>query len=244
EFKTREDEIDYLKSKGIVLPISKKKPYSIDTNIYGRAIECGILENPWTEPPEDIYAMTVSPQKAPNTPTYMTIDFVKGLPTKINGKTYAPVALIKKLNELGGKNGIGRVDMIENRLVGIKSRETYENPSGTILHTALQDLECLVLDRDTMQHKRALSQKYAELTYNGLWFTPLKAELDAYFDKVHQKTTGTVRLKLIKGNCIVVGRKSPHSRYKEKLATYGKHDVFDQKQSEGFVKLWGMPFQS
>jgi argininosuccinate synthase len=173
----------------------------------------------------------------------VTIDFVKGLPTKIDGKSYTPVALVKKLNQLGGKNGIGRVDMIENRLIGIKSRETYENPAGTILHTALQDLESLVLDRDTMQHKRALSQKYAELTYNGLWFTPLKAELDAYFSKVHEKTTGTVRLKLIKGNCIVAGRKSPYSRYKEKLATYGKHDVFDQKQAEGFVKLWGMPFQ-
>ena len=244
EFKTRDDEIDYLKSKNITLPITKKNPYSIDTNIYGRAIECGVLEDPWCEPPEEIYAMTVSPQKAPDKATYVTIDFVKGLPIKINGKAHDPVTLIKKLNIIGGKNGVGRVDMVENRLVGIKSREIYENPAGTILHTALHELECLVLDRDTMRHKQASSQKYAELTYNGLWCTPLKAQLDHYFNKIHEKTTGTVRLKLFKGNCTVAGRKSKYSRYKEKMATYGAKDIFDQKQAEGFVKLWGMPFYS
>lgn len=244
ELKTRNAEIDYLKSKKITLSVTKKNPYSIDTNIYGRAIECGVLENPWKEPPEEIYAMTVSPQKAPNKPTYVTIEFVKGLPKKINGRVYNPVKLIGKLNDIGGKNGVGRVDMVENRLVGIKTREIYENPAGTILHTALHELECLVLDRDTMSQKQASSQKYAELTYNGLWNTPLKAQLDEYFNKIQENTTGTVRLKLLKGNCIVVGRKSKYSRYKEEIATYGEKDIFDPKQAEGFVKLWGMPFHS
>jgi len=244
ELKTRNQEIDYLKKKKIKLAVTKKNPYSIDTNIYGRAIECGVLENPWKEPPENIYAMTVSPQKAPNKPTTVTIDFVRGLPKKINGRAYEPVPLVNKLNDIGGKNGVGRVDMVENRLVGIKTREIYENPAGTILHTALHELECLVLDRDTMSQKQASSQKYAELTYNGLWNTPVKAQLDEYFNKIHEKTTGTVRLKLIKGNCTVVGRKSKYSRYKEEIATYGEKDTFDPKQAEGFVKLWGMPFHS
>lgn len=242
ELKTRNQEIDYLKKKKIKLAVTKKNPYSIDTNVYGRAIECGVLENPWREPPEEIYAMTKSPQKAPNKPTYVTIEFVKGLPKKINGRAYDPVKLVSKLNDIGGKNGVGRVDMVENRLVGIKTREIYENPAGTILHTALHELECLVLDRDTMSQKRASSQKYAELTYNGLWDTPLKAQLDEYFNKIHEKTTGTVRLKLLKGNCIVVGRKSKYSRYKEEVATYGEKDTFDPKQAQGFIKLWGMPF--
>jgi len=152
--------------------------------------------------------------------------------------------LIESLNEIAGEYGVGRFDQIENRLVGIKSREIYENPAGTILHTALHELECLVLDRDTMSHKRAASQKYAELIYNGLCHTPLKAQLDAYFDKIQERTTGTVRLKLFKGNCTVAGRKSKYSRYKEEIATYGEKDIFDQKQAEGFVKLWGMPFHS
>ena len=244
EIKTRNKEIDYLKNKKIKLAVKKKKPYSIDTNIYGRAIECGVLENPWKEPPEHIYAMTVSPQRSPNKPTYVTIDFVKGLPKKINGRAYDPVTLIKKLNTVGGKNGVGRVDMVENRLVGIKTREIYENPAGTILHTALHELECLVLERDTMSQKQSASQKYAELTYNGLWNTPLKAQLDEYFNKIQENTTGTVRLKLLKGNCIVAGRKSKYSRYKEEIATYGEKDTFDPKQAEGFVKLLGMPFHS
>ena len=242
EFKTREQEMDYAKKKGVPVPVTKKSPYSIDANIYGRAIECGVLENPWNEPPEEIFDMTSDPQKAPNKPTYLEIDFVKGLPKKINGKTYNSVELIKKLNSIAGKNGIGRVDMIENRLVGIKSREIYENPAGTVLHTALNDLESLVMDRETMRYKTQASQKYAELTYNGLWFTPLKKQLDAYFDKIHERTTGTVRVKFYKGNCTVVGRKSKYSRYKEKLATYGAGDQFDQKLSAGFNTLWAMPF--
>lgn len=242
EFKTRDEEIDYAKSKGVPVSVTKKSPYSIDTNIYGRAIECGVLENPWNEPPEDIFSMTKDPLKAPNKPEYVEISFTKGIPTKINNKTYKPVDLIKTLNALAGKHGVGRVDMIENRLVGIKSREIYENPAGTVLYMALNDLESLILDRETMFQKMQASQKYAQITYNGLWFTPLREQLDAYFNAIHVNTTGVVRLKLFKGSCCVVGRKSKFSRYKEKLATYGKGDTFDQTLAEGFNTLWAMPF--
>ncbi|MBF0484067.1 MAG: argininosuccinate synthase [Candidatus Omnitrophica bacterium] len=243
EFKTRDEEIDYLKSKGFVINVTKKKPYSIDTNVYGKAIECGVLEDPWVEPPEDVFTLTVSPQKAPAKAEYVEIEFVKGLPKKVNGEAYEPVKLIETLNKLGGKHGVGRVDMIENRLVGIKSREVYENPAGTMLFKALNDLESLVLDRETMKFKTALSQKYSELIYNGLWWIPLKEQLDAFFNKVHEHTSGVVRLRLFKGNCDVVGRKSPHSRYSHKLATYGKGDKFDQSLAEGFIKLWTTPFK-
>jgi argininosuccinate synthase len=242
EFKTRGEEIDFAKSRDIPVAVTKKSPYSIDTNLYGRAIECGVLEDPWNEPPEEIFALTRDPRRAPDSPDYVTLDFVNGVPRKINGKARAPLGLITELNRVGGEHGVGRMDMIENRLVGIKSREVYENPAGTILHVALNDLESLVLDRETMRQKAILSLKYAELTYNGLWETPLKKQLDAYFDEVHARTTGTVRLKLFKGSCQVVGRKSVNSRYKEKLATYGKGDVFDQRLAEGFNHLWATPF--
>lgn len=242
EFKTRDEEIDYAKEKHIPIDVTKKSPYSIDKNVYGISIECGVLEDPWVEPPEEIYQMTVSPMKAPNKPTYFEIEFEKGIPKKINGKSYGSVELIKKLNELGGKNAIGRCDMVENRLVGIKSREIYESPAGTILHTAIRELEALVLDRETLHNKYSISHKYAELVYYGLWETPLKKQLDAYVNKIQEKTTGTVRLKLYKGNCIPVGRKSKYSLYKEELATYGEKDIFDQKLAEGFIKIWGMPY--
>ncbi len=242
EFKTRDEEIDYALKHKIPINVTKKSPYSVDINVYGRSIECGILEDPWQEPPEEIYYLTVNPQKAPNKPTYIEVEFAKGVPVKINGKSYEPVALIHKLNEIGGKNGVGRVDMIENRLVGIKSRENYENPAGTILYTAHQELESLVLDRETLHYKQTVSQKYAELTYYGLWETPLKHQLDEYVNKTQEKVSGIIRLRLYKGNCVVVGRKSKFSRYKEELATYGKKDVFDQKLAEGFIRLWGMPY--
>ncbi len=242
KFKTRDEEIDYLTSQGISIEVTKKKPYSIDKNIFGMSIEAGILEDPWIEPPEDIYQMTVSPEKAPAHATYLDIEFRKGIPVKLNGKLYDPVALLKKLNEVGGKNGIGRVDMVENRLVGIKSREIYECPSGTILHTAHQELEALVLDRETMRFKQSVSLKYADLVYYGLWETPLKKQLDAYIEETQKHMTGTIRLKLYKGNCTVAGRRSAYSRYKEELATYGEKDKFDQKLAEGFIKIWGMPY--
>lgn len=244
EFKTRDEEIDYLKEKGITMEVTKKKPYSIDKNVYGMSIEAGILEDPWREPPEDVYQMTTSPQKAPNKATYITIDFEKGIPKKINGTSYDSVSLIHTLNEIGGKNGVGRSDVIENRLVGIKSREIYEAPGGTILHLAHKELEALVLDRETSHYKETVALKYADLVYYGLWETPLKKQLDEYINKTQEKVTGTIRLKLYKGSCTVVGRKSPYSLYKEELATYGDKDKFDQKLAEGFIKIFGMPFSS
>ncbi len=242
EFKTRDEEIDYAKKHKIPVSVTKKSPYSIDINLYGRSIECGILEDPWAEPPEEIYHYTVSPEKAPEKPTYIEIDFKDGTPVSFDGKNYEPLNLIKKLNEVGGNNGVGRVDAIENRLVGIKSREIYENPAGLILYLAHQELESLVLDRETAHYKQLISPKYAQLIYNGLWETPLKKQLDAYINETQKNVTGTVRLKLYKGNCIVVGRKSKFSRYKLKLATYGQEDTFDQKMAEGFLKLWALPY--
>jgi argininosuccinate synthase len=243
EFKTRDEEIDYAKKHNIPVTVTKKSPYSIDVNLYGRAIECGILEDPWAEPPEDVFALTVSPQKAPNKPTYIEIGFEQGEPKQINGESFSPVTMIHRLNEIGGANGVGRMDMIENRLVGIKSREVYENPAGTILHTAHQAMEDIVLDRESLHFKQGISQKYAEMIYYGLWETPLRHQLDAYVAKTQQDVTGVVRLKLIKGSCQVVGRKSPYTRYREELATYGKKDIFDQKLAEGFNRLWRMPYE-
>lgn len=243
EFKTRDEEIDFAKSRNVPVPVTKKSPYSIDTNVYGRAVECGVLEDPWAEPPEEIYALTTDPRKAPNTPGYVEITFTQGVPVKIDGKTYKPIELIKKLNTIAGKHGVGRMDMIENRLVGIKSRETYENPASDVLYPALEQLEELVHDRESTKFKQSLSAKYAELTYNGLWWVDLKSQLDAFMDKYHERTTGTVRVKLFKGTATVVGRKSKYSRYNEKMATYGKGDVFDQSLADGFIKLWTVPFQ-
>ena len=242
EFKTREEEIDYAQAKKIPVNVTKKSPYSIDQNLYGRSIEAGVLEDPWVEPPEEIYDMTISPEIAPNKPTYIELEFLEGRPTMIDGKSYGSVEIIHELNKIGGANGVGRVDAIENRLVGIKSREIYENPAGTILHTAHTELESLVLDRETLHYKYGISLKYAELIYYGLWGTPLKHQLDAYVNQTQERVTGTIRLRLYKGNCVPIGRKSKFSRYKEELATYGKKDKFDQKLAEGFIKLFGMPY--
>jgi argininosuccinate synthase len=242
EFKTRDQEIDYAKKHKIPIDVTKKSPYSTDINLYGRSIECGVLEDPWVEPPEEIYKMTKNPLKCPNKPEYVEVEYAKGIPVKVNGKAYKPVDLIIKLNEIGGRNGVGRVDMVENRLVGIKSREIYENPAGTILITSHKELEAMVLDRETLHYKEIISPKYAELTYYGLWETPQKKQLDAYIDETQKRVSGVVRIKLFKGSCSVVGRKSPYSRYKEELATYGAKDIFDPKLSEGFIRIWGMPY--
>ncbi len=242
EFKTREAEIEYAKKKKIPVDVTKKSPYSIDRNIFGISIECGVLEDPWHEPPEDIYQLTVSPQKAVDKPEYISVDFKKGIPVKLNNRVLGPVALVKTLNKIAGRHGVGRVDLVENRLVGIKSREIYEFPAGTVLHAAHKELESLVLDRETMHFKAHMSLKFAELIYYGLWETPLKKQLDAYFEKTQEHVTGTVRLKLYKGSCTPVGRKSPFSRYSEELATYSEKDTFDQSMAEGFIKLYGLPF--
>jgi argininosuccinate synthase len=243
EFKTREQEIEYALRQKIPVDVTKKSPYSIDKNLYGRSIECGVLEDPWTEPPEEIYQMTKSPQAAPQKPEQIEISFVKGLPAKLNGKSLTPVAMIQTLNAIGGRHGIGRVDAVENRLVGIKSREIYENPGGTMLHLAHQELEYLVLDRETLHFKHVLAYKYAEIVYYGLWETPMKKQLDALISQTQEELTGTIRLKLYKGNCTVTGRKSPFSRYKIELATYGDKDVFNQQLAEGFNRLWSLPYQ-
>ncbi len=243
QFKSREEEIDYAKTHRIPLNVSKKKIYSIDKNLWGVSIECGRLEDPWQEPPADAYQMTVDPVKAPGKPAYVTIAFEKGVPKKLNGKTLGLEPLIAGLNKLAGRHGVGRVDMVENRLVGIKSREIYESPAATCLYAAHRDLESLVLDRELLHYKLSREGLYAQMVYYGLWYTPLKTSIDAFIKATQKKVTGTVRLKLYKGGCVVVGRRSPHSLYKEELATYTRKDKFDQKLAEGFIKLWGLPFQ-
>ena len=240
---SREEEIEYARENNIQIDTTKKSPYSLDKNIWGMSIECGILEDPWNEPPEDAYQMTIDPSKAPSRPTYVEIEFDKGAPVKLNGKKYKPVDLVLKLNELAGKNGIGRTDLVENRLVGIKSREIYEAPGAWVLYYAHKDLESLVLDRELSHFKEIISLKYSELVYYGLWYSPLKESLDAFVNRSQKYVTGSIKLKLFKGSCVAVARKSPHSLYKKELSTYGKLDKFDQKLAEGFIKIWGMPYK-
>jgi argininosuccinate synthase len=240
---SREEEMEYAKENNIQIDITKKSPYSLDKNIWGMSIECGILEDPWNEPPEDAYQMTIAPNKASSKPTYVEIEFEKGMPIKINGKKYNPVDLVLKLNEIGGKNGIGRTDLVENRLIGIKSREIYEAPGAWILYYSHKDLESLVLDRELLHFKENISLKYAELIYYGLWFTPLKKALDAFINCTQNHVTGKIKMKLLKGVASVVGRISPYSLYNKEMATYDKGDKFDRSIAEGFIKVWGMPYK-
>ncbi|MFC1570551.1 argininosuccinate synthase [Candidatus Omnitrophota bacterium] len=243
ELTTRESEVDYAKKNKIPIEQTKKKLYSIDVNLWGTSIESGKLENPWIEPPKDTFISIVPPEKAPNKAKYIKVGFNKGIPVSINGKKYGGVELIQKLNKIGGENGIGRTDMIEDRLVGIKSREVYEAPASAILYAAHRALEELVLDRETRRYKDYLAVRYSELVYYGLWFTPLKKAIDSFTDEAQKNVTGEVKLKLYKGSVTVCGRKSPKSRYKEELATYGKGDVFDQSLAKGFIDLWAMPYK-
>ena len=243
EFKSREEEIEYALKYNIPIEVTKKKPYSIDRNIWGISIEAGVLENLEQEPPEDAYMITKSPTHSSSYPRYIEVTFEKGVPKKIDGKTKKLKDLITELNEVGGQFGVGRSDMVENRLVGIKSREIYEAPAATILHTAHKELEALVLDRELAHFKEMISLKYAELVYYGLWFSPLKDALDGFVEKTQKLVSGTIKLKLSKGNCVAVARKSSHSLYKKELSTYGKEDKFDQRLAEGFIKIWGMPYQ-
>lgn len=243
EFRTREEEIEYAHSHGIPIAVTKKSIYSLDKNIWGIAIEAGILEDPWTAPPEDAYVMTRSLNKVPKKPREVTVDFVKGIPVSLNKKKMALVPLIETLNHWAGEYGIGRLDMVENRLVGIKSREVYEAPAATVLMSAHEELESLVFDREFLHFKRTLSDKYADLAYFGLWFTPLKKALDAFFKEHQHLVTGEVKFRFEKGHATVTGRKSPHSSYSEALATYGKGDVFDHRAANGFIKLWGLPYE-
>jgi argininosuccinate synthase len=244
EFKSREEEIAYCEEHGIPVAATKKNPYSIDENLWGTAIECGVLENPMAEPPADAYQRTIPPNHAPDETTVVTIEFENGVPVGLNGKNISGVQLIDRLNEIGGANGIGRLDLIENRLVGIKSREVYEAPAATILHFAHRELERLVLDKDTSHFKAKLASDYADMIYNGLWFTPLRAAMDAFVNETQKVATGLVKLKLYKGNIEIAGRTSPYSLYDTKLATYTEEDSFDHKASEGFIKIYGLPVKT
>ncbi len=239
----REEEIEYAKQHGIPIPVTKAKPYSSDRNLWHISYEGGVLEDPWFEPKEDMFILTTSPEKAPNKPEYIEVTFEGGEPMAVSGKRMTPVKLIQSLNKIGGKHGIGRVDMVENRLVGIKSRGVYETPGGTILYAAHQALESINLDRDTLHYEQLVAQRYAELIYYGQWFTPLKEALDAFINKTQENVSGTVRLKLYKGNCSVVGRKSTRSLYRPDLATFEKEAVYDQKDAEGFINLFGLPIK-
>jgi argininosuccinate synthase len=243
EFKSREEEIEYAHAHDIPIDVTKKKPYSIDRNIWGISIEAGILEDLEQEPPEDAYMITQSPTRISTYPRYVEISFEKGVPKKMDGKAHKPKDLIARLNEIAGLHGVGRVDLVENRLVGIKSREIYEAPAATVLHAAHRELESLVLDRELAHFKEIVALKYSELVYYGLWYSPLKDALDGFVDATQKYVTGTIRLKLFKGNCVAVGRKSAHSLYKKELSTYGAEDVFDQTLAEGFIKIWGMPYK-
>ncbi len=243
ELKTRESEIDYAKKHGIPIEQTKAKLYSVDRNLWGISVEGGKLEDPWVEPPKDTYVSISRPEDAPGKAEYVTVTFKKGVPVALNGKVFESVRLVEKLNRTGGRHGVGRVDMIEDRLVGIKSREIYEAPASTILRAGHTALEELVLDRETRRFKRNISERYSEMIYYGLWFTPLKEAFDAFIDKTQKNVSGDVKLKLYKGSVTVAGRKSRHSRYKLELATYGEGDIFDQSLAKGFIDLWAMPYR-
>ena len=238
---SREQTIAYGEKCGIPAPVKKSSPFSIDKNLLGRSIEAGTLEDPANEPPEEIYEMTKAIAETPNEPEYLEIGFQKGLPTTINGTSKEPVELIEQLNKIVGNHGIGRIDMIENRLVGIKSREIYESPAMIVLINAHRDLESLTLTADVSQYKRGIEETYTKIVYNGLWYSPLKTALDAFIQQTQERVSGVVRLKLFKGNATIVGRWSDNSLYTPDLATYGAEDQFDHKAAEGFIYVWGLP---
>ena len=240
---SREEEIDYAKENGIPVPITKKSPYSIDENLWGRANECGILENPWNSAPEDAYARTNALEDTPNEADVITLTFENGVPVKLNDETLQLDVLIQKLDKLAGKHGIGRIDHVENRLVGIKSREVYECPAATVLMAAHKDIEDITLEKSLAHFKIYIEDKMADVIYNGLWFSPLMNSLLAFIKESQKDVNGTVRVKLFKGNVICEGRKSANALYDEKLATYTSADEFDQEAAAGFIKLYGLPTQ-
>jgi argininosuccinate synthase len=244
EFKSREEEIDYAAKHNIPVSVTKENPYSIDENIWGIAIECGVLEDPMMEPPADAYQITVSPEEAPNKVEEVTLEFVKGIPVSLNGKETDCVSLVDELNTIGARNAVGRIDMIENRLVGIKSREVYEAPAATIIHFAHVELERLTLDKSVAHYKSLVAREYSNLIYNGLWYTPLREALQAFVDKTQENVTGMVKLKLYKGNVTISARTSPYSLYDPELATYTAADQFDHTAAEGFIKIYGLPYKT
>ncbi|KAA8542139.1 hypothetical protein F0562_023291 [Nyssa sinensis] len=243
EIKGREDAIEYAKKHNVPVPVTKKSIYSRDRNLWHLSHEGDILEDPANEPNEDMYMMTTDPKDAPDQPEYVEIGIVSGLPVSVNGKELSPASLLSELNEIGGRHGIGRVDMVENRLVGMKSRGVYETPGGTILFTAARELESLTLDRETIQVKDSLALKYAELVYAGRWFDPLRESMDAFMEKITVTTTGSVTLKLYKGSVSVVGRTSPYSLYRQDISSFENGQIYDQADATGFIRLYGLPMR-
>ncbi len=243
EIRSREQAIAYAQARGIPVTATVKTIYSRDWNLWHLSHEGGLLEDPWNEPEESMYQVTTSPENAPDEPEYVEIEFESGTPVAVNGERLSPATLVQRLNAIGATHGIGRADLVENRLVGMKSRGVYETPGGTILFYAHRELESLTLDRETMHFKEMLSIRYAELVYYGLWFSPLREALDAFFAATQGPVSGTVRLKLYKGNIILAGRKSPFSLYREDFATFGEEDVYDQSHAEGFIRLFGLPLK-
>lgn len=240
---SREDAIEYAEEHMIPITASKENIYSRDRNLWHFSHEGGILEDPWAEPPANVYGITSSPEDAPDKPVEIMLSFEEGWPVALDGEKLSPVELVNTLNEIGGEHGIGRIDLVENRLVGMKSRGVYEQPGATILATAHKELESITLDRSTLHYKDVVAQRYAEIVYDGLWFTPLREAIDAFVDVTQQTNTGDVRLKLYKGNCIVTGRKSSYSLYSEDFATFGASTDYDHADAEGFIALFGLPLK-
>ncbi len=243
DIRSREDAIAYLEERGLPVPVSKKRPYSMDRNLWHLSHEGSDLEDPWNEPQDDLYMICTPPEQAPDKPAYVTIGFEKGVPVSVDGEKLSPVALIEKLNELGAQHGVGIADMVENRLVGMKSRGVYETPGGTILYEAHRALESLTIDRDTLHYKEGVAIKFAEMVYYGQWYTPLREALSAFVDATQQTVTGDVRVKLYKGRCTAVGIQSPYSLYSEEFATFSRDEVYNHKDAEGFINLFGLPLK-
>lgn len=243
DIKSREDAVDFANAHNIPVPVTKKRPYSMDRNVLHLSHEGADLEDPANEPLDDLYLICNRPEDAPDEPEYITLTFEKGNAVKLNGEALTPLAMLEKLNALGAKHGIGILDIVENRLVGMKSRGVYETPGGTILHVAHQGLESLTLDRSTMEFKAHAAVKYAQLVYDGLWYTPLKEALDAFIDKTQETCSGEVRLKLYKGSCTTAGMSSPYSLYNEEFVTFGEDEVYNQADAEGFINLFGLPLK-
>ncbi|NPV30162.1 MAG: argininosuccinate synthase [Firmicutes bacterium] len=243
EIKSREDAIAYAAARGIEVPVARERPYSMDRNIWHLSHEGADLEDPAQEPPGDLYLLITPPEQAPDRPTYVEIGFVQGVPRTLNGKEYDPVSLVQTLNKIAGENGVGIIDLVENRLVGMKSRGVYECPGGTVLFLAHRELEHLTLDRNTMHFKELVALRYAELVYDGLWYSPLREALSAFVDETQKTVTGTVRMKLYKGNCTPAGARSPYSLYHEGFATFGHFELYDHKDAQGFINLFGLPLK-
>lgn len=243
DIRSRNQAIEYAKERNIPLPVTKENAYSMDRNIWHLSHEGLDLEEPWNEPKNDLYHICTPPEEAPDAPTYVEVGFEAGIPVSVDGQTLDAVSLVTRLNELGAQNGVGIDDIVENRLVGMKSRGVYENPGGRILYTAHQELEYLCLDRDTLHYKEVVAARFAELVYYGQWYHRLRESLQAFVDETQKNVTGTVRIKLYKGNCTVAGSKSPYSLYSEEFATFNEDEVYNQKDAEGFINLFGLPMK-